>query len=511
MPSRQFVDRRSVLKATALLGLGATGTLAGCSGGPSGSSAGGDGRVDSVPGGVAGVGYANVEAILGDSALRSGINDQLQSLGVVAAPPEGSTVEDTLDRIERATGLDLRQLQEVVGFYRSDVEAGAAVVWSEWSESTITDQLSDYTETTYGGRTLYEPEYGGPVAVLSEGEYAVGSSEMVRAAVDAREGEDVLSGGLREAYAATRGMGRFAGEFPPDAAESAGLGTGEIDAASLGDVEYATGSLYADGSSRGLRLSLLASSGEAAEEVRTTLQAARELLQNRFEEVDPAEIPGGTEMAIFDRIRTFVEDASISTDGDAATVSYVAPAEEFARNSPAVFTLSGLLINAGGFLQASAESSSSGSSEDVASGLLAVSAVGGSIADGSVGVVRITVKPARGAPEVDLRRVTARVATPDGTVTLDAAENPGRNFGIESVRDDDGSIDGAGLLNDAGDRAQLVFDLRGDAVDGVDASAIGPLPAGTSATVQLVAASGAGTALELTVPESLAGEDAVPL
>ena len=186
----------------------------------------------------------------------------------------------------------------------------------------------------------------------------------------------------------------------------------------------------------------------------------------------------------------------------------------------------GVLINTAGFLQSSAEETGQQSSDQVTNRLQVVSAVGESIdtSSGAVGQIRITVKQAPGANNIDLSTTTLQFVHSSGASdltfgdystdagSLDYTTNGGdasNAFGVVDVQDEDGSVnaDDNVVLNDPADRAQIIIDTS-STNSGVTA---GEFTEGDTATIQINTQSGGNTELRLVVPETLSGSSAVTL
>jgi len=175
----------------------------------------------------------------------------------------------------------------------------------------------------------------------------------------------------------------------------------------------------------------------------------------------------------------------------------------------------GVLINTAGFLQSGAEETGQQSSDQVTNRLQVVSAVGEDINSGSVQTVRITVKKAPGAGNIDLGTTTLQFVHSSGSSDLTfgsynsdgTALSPGdSNFGVTEVQDEDGSISSSGVvLNDPADRAQVILDTSSIV------STTSGLEEGDTATIQINTQSGGTTELRLVVPETLSGASAVNL
>lgn len=157
--------------------------------------------------------------------------------------------------------------------------------------------------------------------------------------------------------------------------------------------------------------------------------------------------------------------------------------------------------NPSGFQQAHAEQTGQQSSAQV-SNRLEVTRKRGTVSDGRLGTVRLTVRRAPGAAAVDLSATNVALVSDSGTVTLDYGdETP--SFTLESVRDDDNSIRADATLNDADDRAVVVIDASQP-----DVPRLGP---GDQAAATLTTADGAKTTVTLEVPGSVRNGTAVSL
>jgi flagellin FlaB len=181
----------------------------------------------------------------------------------------------------------------------------------------------------------------------------------------------------------------------------------------------------------------------------------------------------------------------------------------------------GVLINTVGFLESDAAESGEESSAEVTNRVHVVNTVGSAIESGTttdtgeteVTEVKITVKRPAAAENVDLGAVSVQwIDDSGGYNILPNGEAADANFAIKSLRDDDGSIAEANVLNDPTDRAVLVFETdEDDAKDDTD-NAIGTnLGPGSSSTVTLRTETGGTTTLTLQVPQSLTGKSTVAL
>lgn len=148
------------------------------------------------------------------------------------------------------------------------------------------------------------------------------------------------------------------------------------------------------------------------------------------------------------------------------------------------------------------------SSDQATTRVEVISAVGADISDGAIGSVEITVGKATESGNIDLSATTLQFVHASGSTDLTFGSTGGSGsataFGVESIQDEDGSLEGdAPTLNDAADRAQLVLDTGAVTGDG--------LGEGETATVSLTTQSGGTTQLSLAVPETLSGTDAVDI
>ncbi|WP_424000830.1 archaellin/type IV pilin N-terminal domain-containing protein [Haloarcula salina] len=172
----------------------------------------------------------------------------------------------------------------------------------------------------------------------------------------------------------------------------------------------------------------------------------------------------------------------------------------------------GVLINTAGFLQSSAEETGQQSSDQVTNRLQVVNSVGEDIqsASNTINTVKVTVKKAPGAGNIDLGSTIAQWVDSTGSydLTYDSASDPdGTSFAVSGIQDDDSSISSSQVLNDPSDRAAILFSaeqIRGSGNgDG--------LGEGETATIRLNTQSGGTSTVRLVVPETLSGNSAVSL
>lgn len=177
----------------------------------------------------------------------------------------------------------------------------------------------------------------------------------------------------------------------------------------------------------------------------------------------------------------------------------------------------GVLINTAGFLQSQAQQTGESSSAQVTNRVDVVGAVGEKIDSdaGTVGQIRVTVKRAPGASNIDLEQTIVQWTDDTGAYSLTYAnQNPGSGtFDTDTVQDNDGSLSGGEpVLNDPADRVTLVFDAD-DIHDGTsDDSFDGDgLSEGATANLHINTQSGGTSTVILNAPQTLSGTSAVAL
>lgn len=321
-------SRRAVLKATAATAsLGAIGSLAGCSDG-SGTDPGGEsGRIDRVPAGSSIAAHVDVGSLLADDAVRETVNELIEQYGISSVG-----VGSLLDRAEQESGLDPRELSEVLVFGDYDrPDRSAAVLWSEWSAEDLLAvgerTTGTPTEDSYKGATVYHGGTGDvDLAVLGDGAFAVGPAPGIEAAIDVREGDaDPVGGDVREAYASSAdGHVRWGFSVPTNLVpEESGS---SLDLAALRTVTYGYGSLTG---SNEFRFSLRTDGDGSASEVADLAEAARTLLRTQLSRSGMPE--RGSE-----RVRQLLDNTSVSRQGRTVTITNSNGAEAVALGLGAV-------------------------------------------------------------------------------------------------------------------------------------------------------------------------------
>ncbi|MGZ0747949.1 MULTISPECIES: archaellin/type IV pilin N-terminal domain-containing protein [unclassified Haloparvum] len=160
----------------------------------------------------------------------------------------------------------------------------------------------------------------------------------------------------------------------------------------------------------------------------------------------------------------------------------------------------GVLINTAGFLQSQSEQTGQESTSQVSDRVQEINTIGNVNGDGTgVNYVNVSVMKGSGAADIDVSKATLEFIGPDGAETLTYNESLDTNtFQLNAVK---GSVT---VLENSSDRFKIVIQLDGG-------SNPGPLLEGEEASLRITTASGASTSIELRVPDSVSGEEAVEL
>jgi flagellin-like protein len=176
----------------------------------------------------------------------------------------------------------------------------------------------------------------------------------------------------------------------------------------------------------------------------------------------------------------------------------------------------GVLINTAGFLQSSAEETGQQSSQQVTDRLEPVAKTGivdTTSSDNELQQIDLTLQKAPGADDINVSAATLEVIGPDGTdrVALDGTDN---SIAFTSLKDDDDSLSsGSYILNDRSDRLVLHIGITSNANDASSALSTNAdsMKEGETAELRLNTESGSTSIIQISVPQSLSGENAVSL
>jgi hypothetical protein len=330
-------SRRGVLRAGATLtSVVAVGGLAGCSdqipdvvGGGGGQ---GVGLLGLVPEDANGAYYANIDAISEDEAIKTIFNAYLEQNAYSEEDPED--YEELQEQIQDETDLDVEAAEEMLAFgeYASDDGYAGFILNADWTEDDLVDGLeesgAEYDEDDHEGKTVYEQESeysNSAMGVLAEGQFVFGTVDAVEDTIDVKTGNgDQLDEDLRNAFTNTRDAAvRFVSSVPEEQLETTGyddedeyeeeVGDETIDYSSVQDLEHSSGSIYADGDTRGMQINYEASDTDAAEEFEEVLNTLKEISEEESES---------------DELDDQLENSTISRDGTTVTVTYETTVDE---------------------------------------------------------------------------------------------------------------------------------------------------------------------------------------
>lgn len=171
----------------------------------------------------------------------------------------------------------------------------------------------------------------------------------------------------------------------------------------------------------------------------------------------------------------------------------------------------GVLINTAGFLQSKSQATGEQSSKQVSDRLQEVVTTG-SVTNGKISSINVTVTQAPGAGEIDLQNSSVTWIGEDNAFVYIYGDSAGNSagadgadetFGVNVVRNE-GSTSKATVLNDPDDRFNIVFDLTtGPGADEIEE--------GEGVTLKINTQAGGTTTIRFTVPESLGDKKSVLL
>ena len=322
----QGMQRRDLLRSAAgLASVAAVGSTAGCLDSVPfvGSSSG---ALDAIPDDADALMYANIDVVREDKGVETLTNAYLDKRSESDYYEGPEDFDEVLDEFEDESDIDPTKLHEMTAFsefggsdYETFEEYGAAIINADLTAENIKDSLEDadnidFEEAEHSGSVVFEPEAeGGPwVGALPSDEIVVGTEDAVHDTIDVKNGdEDPLEDELKDAYTSTRDAPfRFATNMPdPDDStipESDGSGDDSIDFSPLEDVNTVAGTVYRDGDTRGLEVTMNAEDESAAEDVTEMLNEVRDEVESETDNGDAEDI---------------LEDVTIEQNGSSVTSS----------------------------------------------------------------------------------------------------------------------------------------------------------------------------------------------
>jgi len=307
------LQRRELLRSTAgLASVAAVGSTAGCLdsvpfvGGASGA-------LDAIPEDADALMYANIDIIREDEGVETLTNTYLDKRSESDYYEGPEDFDAVLDEFEDESETDPTELHEITVFsefggedYETFEQYGGAIIDADLTAENIKDSLEnadniDFEEAEHSGSVVYEPEEEGGlwVGALPSDEIIVGTEDAVHDAIDVKNGdEDALQGELKDAYTSTRDAPfRFATNMPdPDESgsipENSESGDDSIDFSPLEDINTIGGSVYRDGDTRGMEVTMNAEDESAAEDVAEMLNDVRDEIESETENEDAEAILG---------------------------------------------------------------------------------------------------------------------------------------------------------------------------------------------------------------------------
>lgn len=509
-------SRRTVLKTAAgTFSVAAVGSLSGCLGLGENSDSSEESwpvssRLDSVPDGIQMAQYVHVGDVMADPAT-SALFDAYFARQAQSEYYDGPTsLSEARQQFDEASPVSLDGLHEMISFNGNlmlgigpatggDEMRMGMVFWTDWEESALVDAFEkmlgnqSLTEETHQGQPMYAPAgdegfFEFNLGVLGDGQYVVGAPASVENTIDVVAGDASPVGGtIRDSMAAARaGPMQFAYDVPqeqleerlderPDSTGSGGFGT-----AMMANVRRVFGSLYVDGDSRGVEVTVDTADSETASGVRAAIETGIDGATQSMESDDP--------------FRGILADTSVDASGSTATLSYEASVSE-------VESLAADIEN----YQPPEPTPRHPTPEPA---LLEITdATGTDISADGIGALELTVALRDDVPD------DAMVDLTETKLVLHALDHEDRD-GYEldhastSEEGDGGtfSTPGATTLETASATARLRVDL-GEETPGYESDPVGePIPAGSTVRVLVFTGSSPPLPGMIEVPETLDGE-----
>lgn len=254
---------------------------------------GGEDPLDSVPREADTVAHVDAAGLTANESIRN-VTLEAFHFQTVNHYYRGPHLDEQLAPFLRSDAVSLSNASELT-FYASltdetrvDENYTGVVVEADWGPRAVVRAVANgSSKTTYAGHDLYLPDgEGRAVAVLDEGEYAVGTPAAVRDAVDVAEGDARTVGGeLRDAFETTReersGYATFAYPFPTGAVPDIQF----VNTSAFNTISTVSGVYYrnqtANGTNLGVELRLRTGGEVAARDVADTLALGVSLYAQR--------------------------------------------------------------------------------------------------------------------------------------------------------------------------------------------------------------------------------------
>lgn len=284
--------------------------------------------MDAVPVSADAAVYADLDAVREDEGVRTLTNTYLEQQAQRSYYEGPENFEELLEAVEDESDIDPASVHEATLFSAFggeehdlfDTAYLGVIVRTDLTVEDIRDSTAelydvDFDEVAYNGAVVYEPDEGDGnyLGALSSGA-VLGTEDAVYDAIDVDNGdEDPADAELRGAYTATRDAPfRFASRMPSPSEneavpeEETGDDGESYDFTVFDDVSTVAGSVYRDGSVRGLATTLAATDGDAAEDVADLLDDLQDDIEDEIYDEAMAELVG---------------DIAISQDGSDVTTS----------------------------------------------------------------------------------------------------------------------------------------------------------------------------------------------
>lgn len=327
MSMGNYTRREVIRRGAAGAGLVSIGSLAGCQGGGNGNGSGGMNAGNLVPARAGAIVSIDVQAMLDDDDLRDIANtglDQIRQFGQGGNVPED--VDAAIETAREESDLDPTGFNQGLLFMEvadsgTDEDYAGIVMETDWSEDELVDFIEsegdgNLQDSEYNGQMIYtsEDDEDGGLAVLSDGRYVIGPTNVLEDTIDVANGDgDAVSGDLVDSYdSATDGHLEFATVVPDDTFTEEDFE--DVDPENFQSVEYMSGSLYKSGSSYGVEMNMRTPDGDTA----SALQADIESLMNVI--TMSSDVSGDLETAI--------NEIEYSTDGGTVSMSYEESVEQ---------------------------------------------------------------------------------------------------------------------------------------------------------------------------------------